>query len=761
MVPIRLLVLVERVLPHVPGIGRPDLGVDVQVAVLVVVDEGHAVTFSDVAQPRGHGQVGESPVTVVPEETIRFQTRKLRVSRAEKEVDVTVVVDVGHPGAHAAHRVVELGLPGRIGEGAVPVVSKQAGSVGIDRLQVGDRVGTLQTGQHRRPGTETGGQDVGIGIVVVVEEETDVSGVGGLNDSGLPGHFGEAEVAVVAIEAVGSGSPAVDEQIQVPVPIVVAQRDSDGPEFGRLRQAGLPSHVGERPVAIVSVDLSGRPVPQNPVAHHQVQVSVVVEISPQGHEPGARIGHAGSLRDVVEGAIPPVAEEPVGHGSAPAVETDVDVDRSVVVEVDEIEAVTRWNLRQARPIRDLHEPAPVVAVERNEGVSPAQEQVQIPVSVVVPPSARAVAVPPVDAEFGGHVGELQEGRVRRIDRLPAKWKEQLGRKIDRQIPQTVQDQFEQPLTERIDPNLQSVEKGLAGRGVVSQAKMADSDSAEGFDPLGGRQAPQQRGLIGLDGLRVPAALRLDLAQQYQRRLLVRREWHRLTEHLLQEGGGPIESDHGIMRNPVFTLDVEADPAQSHPLGDVQHKWVGRGLKIHDLPGQLVGAAGIVVGAALSPVDRVLQPKGVEMFGIDGERPVQLTNGVPQRLATLAGVARLVEVDDVGAGELIMQVGVGPVPGKALPELVSGFDRPGLENQGQGFLIFPLADGFLAGRPNFCPVRQQNRERKNGPQSQCREHRRGRGIQHSRWNTSAIFSRVSAMSSSPWTAETYHLPSGRR
>src|SRR5687767_12741206 len=99
----------------------------IEIAIFVYVDESDAMSLvTGTGESNISSHIRKCPVTVVAKQAIGFQSADLRISGAEIDVDISVVIDVGHPGAHRSGRKIKLGIEGRIGERAVAIVAEQA-----------------------------------------------------------------------------------------------------------------------------------------------------------------------------------------------------------------------------------------------------------------------------------------------------------------------------------------------------------------------------------------------------------------------------------------------------------------------------------------------------------------------------------------------------------------------------------------------------------------------------------------------------------
>ena len=125
-----------------------------------------------------------------------------------------------------------------------------------------------------------------------------------------------------------------DVQVQVAVAVHV-QKAGARPHLIAVGHAGLPSHVGERAVAVVLVEHVGAEI-----VHVQVQVAVVVVVGDGNAQPVAGVAHSGLLGHVGELPVAVVAIQGVAGSLSdfrpgqrrPVEKIDVLVAVSIVVE---------------------------------------------------------------------------------------------------------------------------------------------------------------------------------------------------------------------------------------------------------------------------------------------------------------------------------------------------------------------------------------------------------------------------------------------
>ncbi len=172
-----------------------------------------------------------------------------------------------------------------VGERAIAVVAKQPVRHPIEHRRMAvHAVAVLAQAAERvllQPEVEVVGDvEVEIAVAVVVEKARAGAPLrGAARDPGGGRHVGEGAVAVVLVEDVGT--EARDEEIEVAVPVVVA--DGDAGLVGALAGAApvharLRGHIRERPVLVVAVeDVGGARR-----AVHEVEIleAVVVVVDP-------------------------------------------------------------------------------------------------------------------------------------------------------------------------------------------------------------------------------------------------------------------------------------------------------------------------------------------------------------------------------------------------------------------------------------------------------------------------------------------------
>src|SRR5215469_10742367 len=96
--------------------------------------------------------------------------------------------------------------------------------IGVYRSGARRGVAFLQALDRSVPGGEAGGKKVRPAVIVIVHEKTDETIVLGLNDAGLLRDLREVPVAVVVVEAIRRTALAVEEDVEAPVLVVVAER---------------------------------------------------------------------------------------------------------------------------------------------------------------------------------------------------------------------------------------------------------------------------------------------------------------------------------------------------------------------------------------------------------------------------------------------------------------------------------------------------------------------------------------------------------
>ena len=156
---------------------------------------------------------------------------------------------------------------------------------------------------------------------------------------------------------------AVDDQ-QVVVAVEVKVEEAGAPADQRRidrRQAMLEGGVGEEQQSVLRQITVEGVVLADPVGEEEVEPAVSVIVGDGGTHAGARVAGAGFDRDLLEGAVAPVAVEPVEA----LVIADIEIGPTVVVEVgkDGLETPPRA-VRQPRALGDLGEPAAAVVLEK-------------------------------------------------------------------------------------------------------------------------------------------------------------------------------------------------------------------------------------------------------------------------------------------------------------------------------------------------------------------------------------------------------------
>src|SRR5262249_44867497 len=122
-------VLEQGVEVTVPGGGAAELDEQVHAAVAVPVAAGDAVALLQLPRPGGGGDLGEALAADVLEHAVGDERFQVRVARAEVEVEVAVVVEVGEVGAHGGEDLVHAGLLADVLEALAAEVAVQPGDV--------------------------------------------------------------------------------------------------------------------------------------------------------------------------------------------------------------------------------------------------------------------------------------------------------------------------------------------------------------------------------------------------------------------------------------------------------------------------------------------------------------------------------------------------------------------------------------------------------------------------------------------------------
>ncbi len=344
---------------------------DIEVAVVVVVAP-RGLAIRDIRQAARLGGEGVAALILIK----RRERCPARAAAGEQHVQVTVVVPVAprDAGVVAAREL----AAADIGEGAAAVVA----------IDAGDRLGGATAGRTRV-------QDVEVTVAVVVAPRHTAR-----VHAGETGDLGEGAGAVVAINAgharVGGAVGTGDQQVEVTVVVVIAPRRAAEAQVGHCG-----GDLGERSVAVVTIERGILPAAADPAGQQQIEVTVIVVVAPYCcalvgcsqtdaavHEDAAVVA-VNAARTVVAGVDP----------------DDHQIEVAIVVVVAPGDGAL-GNAGEARGDVDQH-PA-VVAVDLGVGgrggrAGPADEnEVQVAVVVIVPPGRIAVGKP---GQAGGDVDE--------------------------------------------------------------------------------------------------------------------------------------------------------------------------------------------------------------------------------------------------------------------------------------------------------------------------------------------------------------------
>ena len=300
----------------------------VEIAVVVVVQEGGAPSPRSVPHPRRIGDVLEDAVALVAVQAVAVAVRHaFLVDGAHEPVEVAVAVVIAHGRAHAVLVGADPRPPGDVDEAPVaPIPVELAGGVVAGDHQLGIEV-VVEQG-------EAGGEGLALGQRIDGDDAV-------LGDAGAAGHVLEparrlrppvAQQPRIALRAVGhlaQEAPLGGVQVQEAVQVVVPERGAE-PEVQVRAFDGRPARhrfFGKRAGAVVHEQVEAV---REEAGHVQVEVAVVVDVAPGGAvglHAGQVSGAEGGVGDVREGAVAAVPVQDVGVVQA----GDVQIDQSVAV----------------------------------------------------------------------------------------------------------------------------------------------------------------------------------------------------------------------------------------------------------------------------------------------------------------------------------------------------------------------------------------------------------------------------------------------
>ena len=234
----------------------------VEIAVGVVVAEGRAHAVEVGADAGGERAVGEGAVAVVPKKLAGFEIR------GEGQVHVAVAVEVDEPWRVAIGAVLAIDVDARGGGDVFEAAGLGGAKVAQQpRLRIGDEIAPVA------------GNEVEVAVVVVVAEAgalaaaDDAVGEGrGMAGAGV----GEIAAAVVEIEVIASVADGGHVEVEVAVVVDVAGDDAVG--VGGEDEAGRRRAGFERAVAKVAVE----DVVVVEAGEDEVDVAVAVEVARRG-----------------------------------------------------------------------------------------------------------------------------------------------------------------------------------------------------------------------------------------------------------------------------------------------------------------------------------------------------------------------------------------------------------------------------------------------------------------------------------------------
>ena len=210
---------------------------------------------------------------------------------------------------------------------------RRRGGIAGRNLAPGAGVGHAALVLGVRAGRHVGDEQVDAPVVVHVAE-VGAHRIVGQPGHGLAGRLRERAIAIVVIEAVGSGVVVGNVEIGPAVIVVIPPR-------GRVREAlaadaGLIRHVGERAIAVVVEKVAALAVGMLAGIQHvrgdvHIEPAVAVVVAEGAHARGIDHGQPARRSLLLERPVALVDEKQIGR-----VETaDIDIQQTVVVHVGE------------------------------------------------------------------------------------------------------------------------------------------------------------------------------------------------------------------------------------------------------------------------------------------------------------------------------------------------------------------------------------------------------------------------------------------
>ena len=162
-------------------------------------------------------------------------------------------------------------------------------------------------------------------------------------------------------------------------------------------------HIDKSSVALVAVQHIGRvPSRARAVGHVDIEVSVAVKVAPRRAKARPRIARARRFRRIGKDAPAVVLEERIHAAAKPPIARHVHIGVPVVVVVGRLHSDPTVGQNQPSGLRPLGKARAVIAEVRQRWMADYY-QVEIPILVVVSPSASATAVelidPGLDTDF--------------------------------------------------------------------------------------------------------------------------------------------------------------------------------------------------------------------------------------------------------------------------------------------------------------------------------------------------------------------------
>ena len=319
------------------------------------------------------------------EERVALQTPHLRRARRQIDVKVTIAVDIAEVGTHRAKRLEKPGFLGDVRKRAIAVVAIQ--HLPISRVH---RLASELRQDERRVATGIRDENIQIGIVIVVQKKGDKR-IGDVQaHAGSLRNVGERPITVILIKHI---LLRVVDNVKIDVAIVIVIAPRCAKRTPGIRNACCFSYIGERAIAVVPIKHICCTITDNAVRDVDIEVTIVIVIGPSGTETTLRRAHPRFPRHIGERPIAVVSIERVVRCPRPAAACDIDIGVAVVIVIGKERTPAASRVCETSLLGDVRERSiAVIAIKRVRLICPNGEDVQIAIGIVIGPGTAAAAI---------------------------------------------------------------------------------------------------------------------------------------------------------------------------------------------------------------------------------------------------------------------------------------------------------------------------------------------------------------------------------